>query len=420
MAERCDGCNGANVTNEQSKEPKRKVSNWAAVKRARAWSPDYQEMIEFQRGEKKRYAAKGRASSRKSIVPPASGGHVTIRLGVVSLSIMLLVTESGGAQATSNALLPRIPGRMVDIGGYRLHTDCGGKGSPVVILENGLGDNFADWALVQPRVAKFTKVCSYDRAYDGFSDAGPIPVTMHQQVDELHKLLKAGQLRPPYIMVGHSYGGILARLYKSIYPSEVTGLVFVDATHEDIHLGAGMFRETAKGTPVPPPQSMQTSPPLPFTPEEQKLVDRRTKQLQQEAQQAANSPFYRLPPESQRLDRWAHAHPKFPSTAKGVLETWLPEEFQQIHNERAGEKYPLGDMPVVVLGARRANPGDFTPRQAELNDMASLSRNSRLVVDEQSSHHIQWDNPALVIQSIRDVFDSAKKHAVLTDRHETK
>ena len=132
-------------------------------------------------------------------------------------------------------------------------------------------------------------MCSYDRAYDGFSDAGPIPVTMHQQVDELHKLLKAGQLRPPYIMVGHSYGGILARLYKSIYPSEVTGLVFVDATHEDIHLGAGMFRETAKGTPVPPPQSMQTSPPLPFTPEEQKLVDRRTKQLQQESQQAANS-----------------------------------------------------------------------------------------------------------------------------------
>ena len=107
---------------------------------------------------------------------------MTIRLGVVSLSIMLLVTESGGAQATSNALLPRIPGRMVDIGGYRLHTDCGGKGSPVVILENGLGDNFADWALVQPRVAKFTKVCSYDRAYDGFSDAGPIPVTMHRKL----------------------------------------------------------------------------------------------------------------------------------------------------------------------------------------------------------------------------------------------
>jgi pimeloyl-ACP methyl ester carboxylesterase len=344
---------------------------------------------------------------------------VKIRLGVVSLSILLLATGSGIAQP-AGAVPPKIPRRMVDIGGYRLHIDCTGKGSPVVILENGLGDNFSDWALVQPTVAKFARVCSYDRAYDGFSDAGPIPITMHQQVYELHKLLNAAQLRPPYILVGHSYGGILARLYKSIYPSKVTGLVFVDSTHEDIHLGTRIFREMAKGAPIPSPQSMETSPPSPFTPEEQKLVERRTKQIQQEAQQAADSPFYRLPPESQRLDRWAHAHPKFSSTAKGVLETWLPEEFQQIHNERSGKKYPLGNMPLVVLGARRANPGDFAPRQAELNDMASLSSNSRLVVDEESSHHIQWDNPALVIQSIRDVFDSAKQHAILRDRHSTK
>jgi pimeloyl-ACP methyl ester carboxylesterase len=88
-----------------------------------------------------------------------------------------------------------------------------------------------------------------------------------------------------------------------------------------------------------------------------------------------------------------------------------------MHDERAGKKYPLADIPVVVLGARRANPGDFEPRRAQLNDMASLSRNSRLVVDEESSHHIQWDKPSLVVQSIRDVFDSAKKHSALEARH---
>jgi pimeloyl-ACP methyl ester carboxylesterase len=86
-----------------------------------------------------------------------------------------------------------------------------------------------------------------------------------------------------------------------------------------------------------------------------------------------------------------------------------------MHDERAGKSYPLGDIPIVVLGARKANPGDFEPRQAQLKDMASLSRNSRLVVDEESSHHIQWDNPSLVIHSIRDVFDSAREHSNLAN-----
>jgi pimeloyl-ACP methyl ester carboxylesterase len=246
-------------------------------------------------------------------------------------------------QVSPEASAPTVPGQMVDIGGYRLHIDCIGKGSPTVILENGLGDNFADWALVQPDVAKFTKVCSYDRAYDGFSDAGPIPVTMHQEVFELHKLLAAGGIRPPYILVGHSYGGLLARLYITTYPSEVKGMVFVDSTHEDIRLGDKMFREMAKGKLVPPPQTMKTSPPLPFTAEEQQLIDRRTKTLQQESKQPDGSPFYHLPSEAQQLDRWSHAHPKFSSTAKGALENWLPEEFQQMHDERAGKKYPLAD-----------------------------------------------------------------------------
>src|SRR5689334_8534094 len=160
---------------------------------------------------------------------------MTIRFNVVSIFIVFLFTGAIYGQETPVSV-PALPGRMVDIGGYRLHIDCTGKGSPIVILENGLGDSFADWALVQPDIAKFTTVCSYDRAYDGFSDAGPIPVTMHQQVYELHNLLKASRLRPPYILVGHSYGGILARLYTSTYSSDVTGMVFVDSTHEDIRL----------------------------------------------------------------------------------------------------------------------------------------------------------------------------------------
>jgi pimeloyl-ACP methyl ester carboxylesterase len=335
-----------------------------------------------------------------------------------NLFVLLLLASAFSVGQTQD-VAPKVPGQMIDIGGYRLHIDCTGKGSPVVILENGLGDNFADWALVQPEIAKFTKVCSYDRAYDGFSDAGPIPVTMHQEVYELHKLLDAAKIHSPYILVGHSYGGLLGRLYTTTYPREVTGLVLVDSTHEDIFLGDKMFRAMAKGTSVPSPQTMKSSPPLPFTAEEQKIVDRVTKQRQLESQQPAGSPFYRLPPEAQQLDRWAHMHMKFSSSAKGVLENWLPEEFQQIHNERAGKTYPLRDMPIVVLGARKANPGDFTQRQAQLKDMASLSKNSRLFIDEESSHHIQWDNPSLVVQSVKDVFDSSKNHSALAGQRKT-
>jgi pimeloyl-ACP methyl ester carboxylesterase len=89
---------------------------------------------------------------------------------------------------------------MVDIGGYQLYLDCRGKGSPTVVLDSGLDDTSGAWGLVQPEVAKFTQVCSYDRAYLGFSDVGPIPWTLHQQVFELHRLLKAANIRPPLLI----------------------------------------------------------------------------------------------------------------------------------------------------------------------------------------------------------------------------
>jgi len=332
----------------------------------------------------------------------------------------LLLFASAFGTAQNQEIPPNIPGQMIDIGGYRLHINCTGKGSPAVILENGLGDNYADWALVQPKVAEFTRVCSYDRAYDGFSDAGPIPVTMHQEVYELHQLLHAARIRGPYILAGHSFGGILARLYASTYPADIAGLVFIDSTHEDVRMGDTMFRERAKGMPVPAPQTMKSSPPLPFTPEEQKLVDQVMKRRQEQAKQPVDPSMAHLPPDVLNLDRWARAHPKLPSTAKGLQEIWLAEEFQQMHNERANKQYLFGNIPIVVLGARRANPGDFSERQAQLEDMANFSHNSRLFVDQESSHHIQWDNPSLVIRSIRDVFVAAKKHSLLVGQPQTK
>lgn len=126
------------------------------------------------------------------------------------------------------------PGKLVDVGGYKLHIHTTGKGGPTVVLDSGLRCSSLDWVLVQPEIAKFTQVCSYDRAGSGWSEESPLPRTSENIIDELHTLLKNARLAPPYIIVGHSFGGMNARLYASKYPDEVLGLILVDSPHEDL------------------------------------------------------------------------------------------------------------------------------------------------------------------------------------------
>ena len=124
------------------------------------------------------------------------------------------------------------PGKLVDIGGYRLHLRGAGNGGPTVVMDAGLGGASIDWSLVQPEIAKFTTVYSYDRAGMGWSDVGPRPRTSRQIVKELHTLLRNAGIKKPYVLVGHSSGGFNMLLYASRYPDEVAGLVLVDASHE--------------------------------------------------------------------------------------------------------------------------------------------------------------------------------------------
>lgn len=125
------------------------------------------------------------------------------------------------------------PGKLVDIGGYRLHINCMGKESPTVILEAGLACDSGSWLTVPSEIAKVARVCSYDRAGLGWSDPGPKPRTSQQMVNELHTLLAKAEIQSPYVLVGHSFGGYHIRLYASHYPDEVVGMVLVDANHHD-------------------------------------------------------------------------------------------------------------------------------------------------------------------------------------------
>lgn len=125
------------------------------------------------------------------------------------------------------------PGRLVDVGGYGLKINCAGSGSPTVVLESGLGDLLSEWRPVQLQISTFTRVCSYDRAGYGESDAGPFPRTSLQISRELHTLLRNAGEHPPYILVGHSFGGYNVRVFNGQFPNEVAGMVLADSPQED-------------------------------------------------------------------------------------------------------------------------------------------------------------------------------------------
>ena len=126
---------------------------------------------------------------------------------------------------------------------------------------------------------------------------------MHQQVFETHLMLKNAKISRPYLLVGHSSGGMAAQLYATTYPTDVAGLVLVDSLHEDTVMGNSMFRSRATGKTVPPPQTMKTSP------EEQRRFQERTKQLQAKSPSPVGPPLNSLPPDALQLRAWVHAHP---------------------------------------------------------------------------------------------------------------
>src|SRR5262249_27751526 len=123
--------------------------------------------------------------------------------------------------------------RLVDIGGRRLAMVCAGSGQPVVVLESGLGAPSEGWVPVQDALAAETRVCRYDRAGRGRRDPAPTPRTARGMVADLRSLLHADGMDPPYVLVGHSVGGMNARLYAHVHPEEVAGLILVDSTHQD-------------------------------------------------------------------------------------------------------------------------------------------------------------------------------------------
>lgn len=341
---------------------------------------------------------------------------VTVAVFLLLMS-MIAVGQQKGKKPTHSP-----PGKLVDVGGYRLHLNCTGKSGPTIVLIAGAGDFSFDWGLVQPDVSRFARVCSYDRAGLAWSDPGPTPRTMRQDAYELHTLLKAARIKAPYVLVGHSIGGLIARVYAGQYSDEVAGLVLVDSTHEDTTLmyqgKLVRVREGAKGIAVPPVQTMQSSPPKPPAAEDIEQFEFNQKMF---GAPKTESPFDKLPASTQAMRLWFRSQP----TRSAAGPDFWAEELQAMYIATAKTPYRLGDKPLVVLLAKPdgANPPpdisadewkriNEEKRQQKVG-LANLSRNSKLIVAERSGHHIQLDEPHVVTDAVRLVVDAVRRRSRL-------
>lgn len=156
-------------------------------------------------------------------------------LGMVSLILVLGLLGATYQIAASKADQKNFPppGQLVDVGGYRMHIYCMGEGDPTVILDSANMGTVSNWAWIQPEVAKVTRVCAYDRADSGWSDLSPQANDTKQNAEALHTLLSNAGVPGPYVLVGHSFGGLYVRMYAEMYPEQVVGMVFIEGTLPD-------------------------------------------------------------------------------------------------------------------------------------------------------------------------------------------
>lgn len=287
---------------------------------------------------------------------------------------MALIATAGYAQQSEDTP----PGQMIDIGGHKMHIKCEGPTtSPItVVFESGGGGTAKDWSRVQSLLTN-VRSCAYDRAGSGWSESGPLPRTMRQEVFELNELLKVAKVNGPYVLVGQSLGGLLVRLYSQYYGKDVVGIVLVDPTNESSMLGSMRYggwvrlREKATGHPIPEPRL--------------NLKD------------------------SVRYDPTVD---------------FLAEEFQLMYLSRQANPRMLGNRPLVVLAAGRRTKPSGTPEELwnvivkekaeQVQALTQLSRNSKFFRDPESGHAIQSDNPELVARSIMEVIDAILKKSKLS------
>jgi pimeloyl-ACP methyl ester carboxylesterase len=334
----------------------------------------------------------------------------------ITLVLALMLPVSAGlGQAPGDPPPYPPPGSLVDLGGWKVHLNCTGQatpGQPTVVLEAGIGAFSVEWVLLQPRVAPFARVCSYDRSGVGWSELGPRPRTRHQLVFELHTLLEKAGERAPYLLVGQSFGGSVVRLYMSVYPTEVAGMVLVDTGHlsgiSNINGELVRLFERGTGRPIPPPTSSNPLRESDIPPEVRAQIE----EFARRAGAIANEPPRdKLPVEAQRMRVWALSQVKHYAAHQNPFEG---EELALMVAEQDRKEHPFGDLPLIVVSrGTPSHTGDSQwledERVAGQAALAKLSSRGRQIIAVGSGHHVQIEDPDLVVSAIREVLAAARK-----------
>lgn len=286
-------------------------------------------------------------------------------------------------------------GKLVDVGGYSLDINCTGQGSPTVVLESGFGMLSSTWAAVQSGIAKFSRVCPYDRAGYGWSDGSPFPRTSAQIAKELHALLQNAGERPPYVLVGHSFGGLVVRVFNGMYPNEVAAIVLVDSSHPDL---------------------LKVLPPA---------IKRESDEAQMNRERATHYATVRFwlgitrfenrrivndlgVPYEWRVTAYLEEQPKYVSAIANEGAN------MEVSSEQAANSTTFGDKPLIVLTAGKGVLG--VPVQdkewAELQkiwinhlqvQLANLSTRGKRMMVPDSDHMIPLERPDTIVNAVREV-----------------
>jgi pimeloyl-ACP methyl ester carboxylesterase len=310
---------------------------------------------------------------------PARRGRGCLRWlgGVVVLVVGLILAgtiyESSAEAADIQAYPP--PGQMVDVGGYRLHINCIGTGSPTIIIEAGLGGWSLTWNAVQEEIAKTTRVCAYDRAGMGYSEASPLPRTAQQFAYELHTLLEKAHIPAPYVLVGHSLGGLTVRLFVHDYPTEVIGVVLIESMN-----------------------------PGPMTPSRMELAPQTSYQASALSVPSLLGRIGLVRVLAEPLGLIQHlpaqtqpAYAAFAVTPRTAQE-WVDEFVSvQVSSAQAAAVSSFGDLPLIVLTAALNQQDGWQTLQTEL---LLLSSNSQQMFADKSGHNMEIDQPEAAVTAI--------------------
>ena len=291
-----------------------------------------------------------------------------------------------------------------------MHLIESGVGSPVVLLESGIAASCLNWTNIHAQVARITRVCSYDRASLGWSDTADTPRVTSNLIDELHRLLKAANISGPYVLVGHSYGGMLVRAYAAKYPGAVAGLVLVDPLPANEWLQPSLeqakilrwgTRLSRRGAFLARLGIVRIS--LAALSAGGRTVPKLVARL---SSGRAESTLSRLVGEVQKMpaETWPmiRAHWCQPKGFLGMSEyfKFLPESSA----EAVALLEPPPEIPLVVLSASTATPAQLAEREA----MARHSSHGRHIVAEKSGHWIHLDEPELVLNAISEMVTQAQ------------